>query len=116
MFWADRIAKEIQDTRKPKDGSRFLVRDEKTMSGRPHIGSMRSVAVHALVREALESLGLQARFEFELNDFDPFDSVPPFLPKETFEEHLGKPLYLVPSPEEGYENYADYFGQEYKKV
>lgn len=116
MFWADRIASEIRETRKPKNGKTFIVRDEKTMSGRPHVGSMRSVAVHALVREALEHQGASAEFVFELNDFDPFDSVPPFLSKETYAEHLGKPLYLVPSPEPGYENYADYFGKEYMGV
>ncbi len=116
MFWADRIATEIRDTRKPRNGKTFIVRDEKTMSGRPHVGSMRSVAVHALVREALEHQGLDAEFVFEFNDFDPFDSIPPFLPKEKYEAHLGKPLYAVPSPEAGYENYADYFSKEYLGV
>lgn len=113
MFWADRIAEEILHTRKPKNGSSFVVRDEKTMSGRPHVGSMRSVAVHGLVTEALSETGASARFVFELNDFDPFDSIPSFLSEATFAEHLGKPLYAVPSPEPGFENYADYFGKEY---
>lgn len=116
MFWADRIAKEIQATRKPKDGEKFLVRDEKTMSGRPHVGSMRSVAVHGLVAEVLNDIGSPARFRFELNDFDPFDSVPGFLSKEKYAEHLGKPLYAVPSPEDGFENYAEFFGLEYVGV
>ena len=32
MFWADRIVREIVDTRKPSNGTSFLIRDEKTIS------------------------------------------------------------------------------------
>ena len=113
MFWADRIAKEIQNTRKPSNGSTFLIRDEKTLSGRVHVGSMRGVAIHALVGEVLLEMGVKNEYRFELNDFDPFDSIPQYLDQEKFREHLGKPLYTVPSPVEGFKNYADYFGQEF---
>ncbi len=116
MFWADRIAKEIQDTRTPKDGASFLIRDEKTLSGRVHVGSMRGVAIHGLVSEALTELGVQNEYRYELNDFDPFDSIPGYLDQASFTEHLGKPLYTVPSPIEGYENYAEYFGAEFVGV
>ena len=102
MFWADRIAKEIQDTRSPRDGKRYLVRDEKTLSGRVHVGSMRGVAIHGLVHEALVELGAESEYRYELNDFDPFDTVQSYLDASVFTEHLGKPLYAVPSPEEGY--------------
>ena len=70
MFWADRIAKEIQNTRKPSNGSTFLIRDEKTMSGRVHVGSMRSVAVHGLVGEVMSDMGISTEFRYELNDLD----------------------------------------------
>ncbi len=116
MFWADRIAKEIQDTRTPKNGNRFLVRDEKTLSGRVHVGSMRGVAIHGLVHEALEELGVDSEYRYELNDFDPFDTVQGYLDASVFTEHLGKPLYAVPSPVEGYENFAEYFGAEFVAV
>jgi len=113
MLWADRIAKEIQDTRKPKDGKAFHIRDEKTLSGRVHVGSMRGVAIHGLVAEVFAEQGVANKFTFELNDFDPFDSVPGYLDQDTFREHLGKPLYAVPSPEPGFENYAEYYGAEF---
>ena len=116
MFWADRIAKEIQNTRKPSDGSTFLIRDEKTMSGRVHVGSMRGVAIHGLVGEVLSEMNVAYEYQFELNDFDPFDAMPHYLDQEKFREHLGKPLYTVPSPVDGYENYADYFSQEFVAV
>ena len=116
MFWADRIAKEIQNTRKPSYGSTFLIRDEKTMSGRVHVGSMRGVAIHGLVGEILDEMGIKNEYRFELNDFDPLDSIPPYLDQELLKEHLGKPLYTVPSPVTGFENFADYFGQEFISV
>src|SRR3989344_1802170 len=116
MLWADRIAGEIVNTRKPRNGATFLIRDEKTISGRVHVGSMRGVAIHGLVSEVLTEQGAENEYRYELNDFDPFDTVPSYLNQETFNEHLGKPLYAVPSPEEGFANYAEYFGKEFTDV
>ena len=116
MLWADRIASEIRDTCTPRDGKTFLIRDEKTLSGRVHIGSMRGVAVHGLIAEVLAEQGIANEFRFELNDFDPFDSIPSYLDAEKFREHVGKPLYAVPSPEQGFKNYAEYFGDEFVGV
>jgi lysyl-tRNA synthetase class 1 len=93
-----------------------LIRDEKTLSGRVHVGSMRGVAVHGIVSELLSEYGLANEYRYELNDFDPFDSIPGYLDADTFREHLGKPLYAVPSPEPGFKNYAEYFGDEFVKV
>lgn len=116
MLWADRIAGEIRDARKPRDGATFLIRDEKTISGRVHIGSMRGVAIHGLISEVLAEYGIANEFRFEIGDFDPFDSIPGYLDADIFKEHLGKPLYTVPSPEEGFKNYAEYFGAEFVDV
>ena len=116
MLWADRIASDIRNTRKPKDGKTFLIRDEKTLSGRVHVGSMRGVAVHGLISELLSEYGLANEYRYELNDFDPFDSIPGYLDVEKFREHLGKPLYAVPSPEAGFKNFAEYFGDEFVSV
>ena len=52
MFWADRIAKEIQETDAAKNATKdspLIIRDEKTLSGRVHVGSMRGVAIHGLL-------------------------------------------------------------------
>lgn len=115
MLWADRIANEVRDTRAPL-GARFLVRDEKTLSGRVHIGSMRGVAIHGLVSEALAEQGIANEYRYELNDFDPLDFIPGYLDETTFKAYLGMPLYLVPSPEAGHKNYAEYFGAELVSV
>ena len=116
MFWADRIANEIRDSRKPKNGVRFVIRDEKTLSGRVHVGSMRGVAIHGLISEALSAQGIENEFLYELNDFDPFDAIPNYLDASRYDAYLGLPLYKVPSPEPGSENYAEYFGKEFVGV
>jgi lysyl-tRNA synthetase, class I len=116
MLWADRIAGEIKDTRTPRDGKKFLIRDEKTLSGRVHVGSMRGVAIHGLISEVLAESGTANEFRYELNDFDPFDSIPSYLDAKVFAPQLGKPLYTVPSPEPGFANYAEYFGAEFVDV
>lgn len=115
MFWADRIAREIEDTVAARAaGGPLIIRDEKTLSGRVHVGSMRGLAIHGLVSEVLSGKGIENRFLWEHNDFDPFDTVPGYLDAAAYTAHLGKPLYTVPSPEPGYENYAEYFGAEFE--
>jgi lysyl-tRNA synthetase class I len=77
MFWADRIAGDIEETRaKQAAGKPLIIRDEKTLSGRVHIGSMRGLAIHGLVSEVLAERGIENRFLWEHNDFDPLDTVP----------------------------------------
>ena len=115
MFWADRIAEEIEKRLKGSSGP-LLIRDEKTVSGRVHIGSMRGVAIHGAVAEALAEKNIPNEFLYEMNDFDVMDSVPSYLPTEVFEPHLGKLLKDAPSPEAGFESYADYFAKEFQGV
>lgn len=119
MFWADRIAKEAAAhtaAQAATNDNPLIVRDEKTMSGRVHVGSMRGVAIHGLLSEVLLEKGIPNTYYYEFNDFDPFDAIPGYLSREEFLPHLGKPLFLVPSPEPGYENYAEYFAAEFVEV
>lgn len=114
MFWADRIASEV----KARFGAKpILIRDEKTVSGRVHIGSMRGVAIHGAVYESLQERGVSVQFKYELNDFDPMDDLPVYLDAEVYKEHLGKPLYKVPAPKGSFaKNYAEHFGGEFRNV
>lgn len=119
MFWADRLVREIQERPRVQSATQetpVIIRDEKTLSGRVHVGSMRGLAIHGLISEVLSEQGVPNRFLWEHNDFDPFDAIPGYLDEAVFKEHLGKPLYAVPSPVEGYENYALYFGAEFQAV
>ena len=118
MFWAEKIADEV--TRRYADhleaGGEIVVRDEKTASGRVHVGSLRSASLHALVADVLKERGVPVRFLFEINDLDPFDGIPAYLVGEGYEQYLGWPLNRVPSPEPGFANYAECYGQEYEQV
>lgn len=118
MFWGDKIANEVarRYQHKLEAGEPIVVRDEKTASGRVHVGSLRSAALHAIVADVLRSRGHAVEFYFEINDFDPFDGIPSYLDRAVYEPYMGHPLFMVPSPEPGYENFAEVYGQEYVDV
>lgn len=112
MYWADRVAKEIIDSGKFKP---YWVDDMFTPSGFAHIGSLRGPLVHDLIFKALKHAGTEATFSFVINDFDPIDGLPEDL-KEKFSKYLGFPVRRVPSPVEGYKNFAEYFAWDFKEV
>jgi lysyl-tRNA synthetase class 1 len=114
MFWVDEVADEIIKTY--ADKNELIVRDEKTLSGRVHVGSLRGVVLHGVVAQALREKGKNAHFIYELNDIDPMDGMPIYLDPAEFKQHMGKPLRNVPSPDGKAKNFADYFGQEFVKV
>jgi lysyl-tRNA synthetase class 1 len=113
MFWADRIAQEAMNRFGPKGP--IFVRDEKTPSGRVHVGSMRGVAIHGAIAEALTLRGVPNVFKYEFNDMDPMDGFPEYLPEE-FRKYIGLPLSHIPSPDGKAENFAEYFAAEFKEV
>ncbi len=118
MFWVDETAEEVM--RRYRDvidaGVPLVVRDEKTASGKVHVGSLRSAALHAMVADALQSRGVAVNFQFEINDFDPMDGIPSYLDQSEYERYMGVQLYKIPSPEPGYANLAELYGQEYVRV
>ena len=112
MFWADRIATEVKEGRSNSTGP-LVVRDEKTVSGRVHVGAMRGVAIHGVVSEALEHLGVANTFFFEINDFDPMDDIPSYLSREQYEQYLGMPLNRIPSPDGKAASFAEFFAEDF---
>lgn len=113
MHWADEFAKRIVKSGKYKP---YWVDDMKTPSGRVHIGSIRAVLTHELTYRALLALQKKVNFSYVLDDQDPFDKIPAYLDEKKYREHLGKPLYKVPSPETGYKSYGHQWGQEYIEI
>ncbi len=111
MFWADKIAKDIIQSGKYKS---YWVDDMKTPSGRIHVGGLRAVTTHDIVYKALLDAGVKAKFTYVFDNHDPMDSLPAYLPKEKYEKYLGFPLFMIPSPEAGFENYAEYFAKEFQ--
>lgn len=118
MFWGDRIAQEIKEkyAEKIASGKPLIIRDEKTASGRVHVGSLRGVAIHGVVSEILTEQGIANKYLYEINDFDPMDGLPVYLDQEKYLPHMGKPLCDVPSPDGKAKNYAEYFAEEFIDV
>jgi lysyl-tRNA synthetase class 1 len=118
MYWADKLVDEILIKYKDKvaAGEPLIIRDEKTASGRVHVGSLRGVAIHGVIAEILKERGIPHVFKFEINDFDPMDGMPIYLDKATFDPFMGKPLCNVPSPDSQAPNFAEFYGQEFADV
>ena len=122
MYWVDRITDEIIERYKDRiaAGQPIIIRDEKTMSGRVHVGSLRGVAIHGLISEVLTERGIPNKYLFEINDFDVMDGLPVYLDETIFKPHMGKLLCTVPSPigDGGHtaKNFAEYYGEEFAGV
>ena len=56
-----------------------MIRDEKTASGRVHVGSMRALALHAAIAERLGEANIPHTFKYEINDMDTMDGLPVYL-------------------------------------
>ncbi len=115
MFWVDKMVAEIEERFADKiaRGETLIIRDEKTLSGRVHVGSLRGVMVHGAVAEALMEKGIAVRFLFELNDFDVMDGLPVYLDEAVYRPYMGQILNEVPSPEVGHKNFPEFFGDDF---
>ena len=118
MVWLDRIIGEIKErfAADIQAGKPLVIRDEKTLSGRVHVGSLRGIMIHGLIAQGLEEQGIAHKFLFELNDFDPTDELPHYLDRDEYKKYMGQPLFTVPANEPGAENYPMMFGNELKEV
>ncbi|MBU0458555.1 lysine--tRNA ligase [Patescibacteria group bacterium] len=119
MFWADEIAAEIEERFADKIAKKepLIIRDEKTLSGRVHIGSIEGIVIHGLVAQVLSEKGIANEFLFELNEFDPMDGLPVYVDQDEYKKHMGKPLFTVPAPaDESAADYPSVFGEELKEV
>lgn len=122
-FWVDEIAEQIAKT--IPEGREIILRDEKTASGKVHIGSLRGVIIHGVLAEALNQMGRKATFHYEINDVDPMDGLPVYLDKEGYAPYMGMPLKDIPAPDENGKpagevtkenNFARHYGNEFIEV
>ncbi|MFA5273154.1 MAG: lysine--tRNA ligase [Candidatus Peribacter sp.] len=101
MHWVDSIVGEIEKrfAAEIKAKQPLILRDEKTLSGRVHVGSLRGIVIHGVLAQVLKEKGIACDFLFELNDFDPMDELPAQLQnREEFRKYMGQPLFTVPPP------------------
>jgi len=116
IYWTDKIAEEVRKRveREPilkkivkKRG--YIVYDEKTPSGKIHVGSSRGWVIHDIIAKTMREHGMKARFILSSDDIDPFDGIPTNLNQDKYKKFLGVPLRNVPSPVKGYNSFADYY-------
>jgi lysyl-tRNA synthetase class 1 len=90
MFWTEDVA--------AKCAGPQIINDSKTPSGRVHVGALRGVLIHDAIFRTLRAKGIEARYLFGVDDFDPLDEIPAGK-GEHFEKYLGQPLCNVPPPD-----------------
>jgi len=75
------------------------VDDMKTPSGRVHTGSLRGVMLHDAIAKVLsEKTDQKIVSTYVFNDMDPMDGLPGYLEKEEYDQHMGKPMFMIPTP------------------
>jgi len=114
LFWADGIAQDVKLAVSKNNRLKaivkkrgYLVYDEKTPSGKIHVGSGRGWVIHDAIAKAMRDNGMKGLFVLSSDDIDPLDKAIG-LPGG-FEKYLGIPFRDIPSPVKGYKSYADYF-------
>lgn len=90
MFWCEEVAAQCQGPQ--------IINDSKTPSGRVHVGALRGVLIHDAIFRTLKSKGLEAKYLFGVDDYDPLDEIPAGKGAH-FEQYLGQPLCNVPPPD-----------------
>ncbi len=99
MHWADAFLEGV-------DGDQ-VISTGISPSGPIHVGNMREILTGDIIYRASSLKKLKARFIYLCDDIDPLRKVYPFL-DPGYSEHVGKPLYKMPSPD-GNGTYADHY-------
>jgi lysyl-tRNA synthetase class 1 len=89
MFWTEDIAAKCSGAQ--------IINDSKTPSGRVHVGALRGVLIHDAIFRTLRDKGIEARYLFGVDDYDPVDEIPKG-EDEHFGQYIGRPLCNTPAP------------------
>ncbi len=112
MFWVDEITNSII-ARNEKDS--YLINDSTTPSGSSHVGALRGLMIHDLIRDGLTKKDKKAKFIFGFDDFDPMDGLPVYV-DQSFKKYMGLPLTAIPAPDGKHTSFADQYASELKEV
>ncbi len=111
MSWLDEILRKLPEKEE------HIINDAKSPSGPPHVGSLRGVLIHDAVYKYLKEKGINVKYIYGSDDYDPMDEIAGTLPREIYEQYLGKPLSEVPAPEgSGFDDIAMYFISDFFKI
>jgi lysyl-tRNA synthetase class 1 len=105
LFWADAVAASL-----PRD-VKHVIRDSKTPSGPVPISSLRGPVITDALYRTFREHGLDVRYVFTIDDYDPMDSQS-MKQQAGMAEHMGKPFFKIPSPEPG-KDFAQYHAEAF---
>lgn len=106
MFWAD----ELLEKRSEKE----LINDAWTPSGIVHMGGLKGPVIHDVLFRVLKEKGVDAKYTFGFDDFDPIDGLPADL-QQSHKDYMGVPVFMAPSPD-GDGTFAEYFGKRMRAM
>ena len=108
MFWTEEIAAKCSGAQ--------IINDSKTPSGRVHVGALRGVLIHDAIFRTLTEKGIEARYLFGVDDFDPVDEIPKG-EDEHFGKYIGWPLCNTPPPRgSSAPDMAEHFMSEFREI
>jgi len=106
-FWADEEARLLDP------GRAHVIRDSKTPSGPVPIGHLRGPIISDSIVRTLRARGVDVRFVYTVDDYDPMDAASMRL-QAGYAEHMGKPLFAIPSPDPSVaSDFAEYHASRY---
>jgi lysyl-tRNA synthetase class 1 len=105
--WVDKLAWELLEREKQLGRTTSLLRVESGLgaSGIPHIGSLGDAVRAYGVKLALEEFGYKSELIAYSDDLDGLRKIPEGLP-ESLNEHIAKPVSLIPDPFGCHESYG----------
>jgi len=105
--WIDKLASELLEREKTLGRSLDLLRVESGLgaSGVPHIGSLGDAVRAYGVKLALENFGYKSELIAYSDDLDGLRKIPEGFP-DSLEEHLAKPVSLIPDPYGCHDSYG----------
>ena len=105
--WIDKLASELLEREKSLGRKLDVLKVESGLgaSGIPHIGSLGDAVRAYGIKLALENLGYKSELIAYSDDLDGLRKIPEGLP-DTLQEHLGKPVSLIPDPYGCHDSYG----------
>ncbi|MDH3825380.1 MAG: lysine--tRNA ligase, partial [Nitrosopumilus sp.] len=106
-IWIDKLAQELLDREKTLGRNLDLIKVESGLgaSGIPHIGSLGDAVRAYGVKLALENFGYKSELIAYSDDLDGLRKIPEGFP-DSLEEHIAKPVSLIPDPFGCHESYG----------
>ncbi len=122
LFWAEKKAREIVERKRYSfiqknvpEFKEFVIKSSASISGVLHIGRLSDTIRGDIVVSALKDMGYDAKLVWVAEDMDPLRKIPEQVPKE-FEEHIGRPVSMIPDPYGCHKSYSQHFVEEYLEV